>query len=442
MNEQNGPYRNYCITWNFPDDTEITSQLIKEREQALLDLPTKYIVFQLERGNENHRLHYQGILILNNSQRHSYLRKRLLGAHIERCHDIQKSIEYCTKTDTRVKEFKPIIRGEPPTGRGHRSDISRINDLIKEGATISQIWESVPNSTLLHIRSIIEIRKFIRPDIRSRIKKVWILWGDTGSGKTGLVRSYFTEEELFVLPPNSGTNNVFFDFYDPRQHRAVLVDDFYGFWKWSAMLQICDRYPMQVQTRNSSPTYFYPEHLIFTSNKDPRQWYPNMNYATLKRRIHEIHHFSSLTTLLWGDIKKTVDFDGRISSRRTSTESEPILESIEPVHISSRNSRIRQRESIPSSDEESTDQQRSQKNRKRNHITIQEADVPSDTDTVVYSEEELSSLPQEEALSNHYIRQEEIPKSTWNEDETSSCSSGEIYQQVQKKVKIKDIPFP
>ncbi len=441
MNEQNGPYRNYCITWNFPDDTEIISELVEKRKQALLDLPTKYIVCQLERGNENHRLHYQGLLILNNSQRHSYLRKRLPGAHIERCHDIQKSIEYCTKSDTRVEDATPIIRGEPPAGRGHRSDISRINDLIKEGATISQIWESVPNSTLLHIRAIIEIRKFLHPNLPGRRKKVWILWGPTGTGKTRLVRDYFKEEELYILPPNSGTNNVFFDFYDPRQHRAVLIDDFYGYWKWSAMLQICDRYPMQVQTRNSSPTYFFPEHLIFTSNRSPESWYPNMNYKTLKRRIHEVHHFPEWK---WGAYRHTVYFDGQLGARRQSTESESMDKQSSTSSISSRTSRIRHRDasgtSVSTSDEEVPYLQRSQKNRKRTHITVSDEDLSSNTSTVVYSDEEVQilqtavskAIPKTRLQEAIYQREKAIMEQ--NPTKTMGKKKIQLLQEKEKKI--------
>ncbi len=105
-----------------------------------------------------------------------------------------------------------------------------------------------------------------------------------------MVREYF-KKELYVLPPNSGTNNMFFDFYDQCEHRAVLIDEFYGNWKWSALLQVTDRYPIYVQTRAGSPCLFFPEYLIFTSNKSPREWYLNMEWKYLNRRILKIFHF-------------------------------------------------------------------------------------------------------------------------------------------------------
>ena len=223
-------------------------------------LKPKYLIWQLERGTENKRLHMQGLIILPNSQRHSYLRKRMVNAHIERCGDVDFSIEYCQKSDTREKGYSPIVMGVPPKGKGHRSDLKRITDLISEGATIRDIYLSVPASTLLHIRNIETMRRYVTTPKNVR-KFVFILWGETGTGKTRLVREYF-KDELYISPPNSGTNNIFFDMFDQCQHRAVLVDDYYGYWKWSAMLQVCDRYSIYVQTRNSLPCLFFPEFLI------------------------------------------------------------------------------------------------------------------------------------------------------------------------------------
>ncbi len=99
------------------------------------------------------------------------------------------------------------------------------------------------------------------------------------------------KEELFIIPPNSGTNNMFWDFYDQAEHRAVLVDDYEGKWYWPTMLQICDRYEIRAQTRSGPPVVFFPEYLIFTSNRDPRDWYPYESFPTLQRRILKIIHF-------------------------------------------------------------------------------------------------------------------------------------------------------
>ncbi len=122
------------------------------------------------------------------------------------------------------------------------------------------------------------------------------------------MREYF-KGRLYVLPPNSGTNNMFFDFYDQCEHEAVLIDEFYGNWKWSAMLQVVDRYEIYVQTRAGAPCLFFPHYLIFTSNKDPREWYPNMEWKYLNRRILQIFKFGSQNILGKKKLRYFIDFE-------------------------------------------------------------------------------------------------------------------------------------
>ncbi len=256
---------------------------------------------QLERSPENHNLHWEGIVIFTNARRRTAVVKDLPGAHIkylEDSQDIQRRMAYCTKERTRVDGMPRINRGSPPSGPGVRSDLKGIAELLQQHKSILEIFTSFPSSTIRNLGNIEKMRRYLQPR-RTHTKKVFFLWGETGLGKTRSILSFFNYPEdciLYILSPDSGTRNMFFTGYDDTVYDAVLIDDFYGNYPWSSMLRICDRYPIDVQTRDSAPVQFNPKYLFFTSNKDPRLWYKNMNWPTLHRRVCEsggsIIHFT------------------------------------------------------------------------------------------------------------------------------------------------------
>lgn len=255
---------------------------------------------QLECGEENGNFHFEGIIIYENAKRLTAVRRDIPGAHIRYLDgdgDVQHRIEYCSKIRTRVEEIEPINRGTPPTGRGVRSDLKGIADLLREHKSILEIFSLYPSSCIRNLTNIEKMQRYLQPR-RTHAKKVFFLWGETGLGKSRSVIDYFKYPEspqLYILAPDSGTRNLFFSGYNDHIHNAVLIDDFYGNYPWSSMLRICDRYPIDVQTRDSTPVQFNPEYLIFTSNKDPRLWYKNMKWETLRRRVTAIIHFTENT---------------------------------------------------------------------------------------------------------------------------------------------------
>lgn len=120
-------------------------------------------------------------------------------------------------------------------------------------------------------------------------------------------RNWKTHVQLFIGPPGTGKSKAahgfypeaywkqpdsrWFDGYDGNPE--VVLDDFYGSLPWSTMLQLCDRYPMRVETKGASAV-FQAKTLIITSNKWPYEWYRNIigkntvDPLALFRRIDEL----------------------------------------------------------------------------------------------------------------------------------------------------------
>lgn len=113
-------------------------------------------------------------------------------------------------------------------------------------------------------------------------------WGPTGTGKS---RTAWDEAGMDAYPKDPRTK--WWDGYTGQEH--VVVDEFRGGIDVAHLLRWLDRYPVLVETKGGSiplrATKFW-----FTSNLDPRNWYPDLDaetQAALIRRL-EIKHFVSL----------------------------------------------------------------------------------------------------------------------------------------------------
>ena len=72
----------------------------------------------------------------------------------------------------------------------------------------------------------------------------------------------------------------------------VVLDDFYGWLKYSQLLNLLDRYPMQVEVKGAKREFLAKE-IIITSNKSPVEWYDSekVDIAPLLRRLDLVKYF-------------------------------------------------------------------------------------------------------------------------------------------------------
>lgn len=180
----------------------------QDDEQRLEDLfPDKvdYIIYGLEKG-EAGTPHIQGYLELKKRARLSGV-KLLIGprAHAEprRGTSIQAS-EYCKKEG----DYRELGQASSPQP-GRRTDLDRVVQDIRDGATLQDLWSNHPKSMIMYTRGIKEAHRSLRE--RSPITtyelssfrwqlgefKVTILWGEPGIGKTEFARAVLPKA-LFV----------------------------------------------------------------------------------------------------------------------------------------------------------------------------------------------------------------------------------------------------
>lgn len=143
--------RAWCFTWNNPD---------ADLRPADWDPSPKYVVWQLERGEEGQTPHYQGYVEFGQPVSMQQVKRNIHGtAHLEkRKGTAQQARDYCMKPDTREDgpwEFGTWTAPEP----GKRTDIEDLKDFVLTGApkTKEDIMDAFPGLYARHRNFVDEL---------------------------------------------------------------------------------------------------------------------------------------------------------------------------------------------------------------------------------------------------------------------------------------------
>jgi len=185
--------------------------------------------------------------------------------------------DYCCKEDTR--QDGPWEWGAKPIRRNVKTDWDSV-----WAAAITGNVECIPTQIrVCHYGNLQRIRSdYVAP--LPIVRTVWVFWGRTGTGKS---RRAWDEGGLdsYSKCPRS----KFWDGYQGQ--KVAILDEFRGGIDISHILRWTDRYPVRVEVKGSSRP-LQAEVLYFTSNVDPRLWYPELDEETkqaLLRRLNIIH---------------------------------------------------------------------------------------------------------------------------------------------------------
>lgn len=266
----------------------------KEQVPIIHDLlHVKYLIFQFEEGEKEHHAHLQGFVSLDSPRRTSWV-KKMIGnnAHIELAHDVQGSIQYCSKTKGRIRG--PWTMGKPPKGQGTRADIETMHEMIKKGLPTLDIIEKNPK--LLRYEKLIKYDRFLQMEAHSDRQlsgvNVTCLWGDSGSGKTQWAINYLKHNTYFKLDCSGVKNGaLWFDGYEGQD--TLIIDDFdQDTCSINFLKLLLDKYKLRLPVKGEH-TWACWKYVIITSNQHPADWWihlPQVQQLALKRRIHEIMH--------------------------------------------------------------------------------------------------------------------------------------------------------
>lgn len=277
--------RNWCFTWNNPSLAP---------DELLQCLPTwphlRYIVWQEERG-ENGTRHYQGYSEWLKAMTVAGLSKLMPGSHWEPRRGTQKQAkDYCTKFDTRVAG--PWEYGEPASiTQGNRSDLVEVAETLRTTKSLAETAMAHPATFIKYSNGLNRYKSLLCKPVRNNEDPfdVYLLIGLPGTGKSRWAREQY--EHLYVKPVSS----EWFDGLDAED--TVLFDDFGGRSSkigLTSLLQLLDRYPLQVAVKGGF-TWYCPRRVIITTNIHPDKWYDyserRAHYQALVRRITKVKYF-------------------------------------------------------------------------------------------------------------------------------------------------------
>ncbi|QXP07714.1 MAG: replication associated protein [Arizlama virus AZLM_719] len=234
----------------------------------------RFLRGQKECGDQGY-VHWQVVVCFTQAQRMSAVKRNFTSTtHCEPSRSVAAN-DYVWKEDTRVEgsQFQlglPIVRG---------------------GRDWDAIWNHAKEGNLMEIPADVRVRSygtikkiekdFMKPSAMER--KVFVLWGSTGTGKS---HRAWQEAGLDAYPKDPNTK-----YWDGYQGQAeVVMDEFRGMISISNLLRWCDKYPVSVECKFGA-VVFKATRIFITSNLHPREWYSDMDNTTwlaLERRLNII----------------------------------------------------------------------------------------------------------------------------------------------------------
>lgn len=273
--------KRWCFTINFQGRETV------EEEDYLPPIgpPVRYRIYQLETG-DNNTPHFQGYF---ECSRDVSLRSIKRWEGFERAHlepaggDLESNQRYCSKEEGR--QAGPFEEGNAEPQPGRRNDLNRLKDAIDEGCEDRDLFELHFSSAVRYIRGLQHYRH-ARVSARTEAPKVVVYWGEPGSGKSARAFKICAGRGWTHYPKNNtkwwdgyaGDHAVIFSEFDP----SVVT--------FRYLLELLDRYPVKVEVKGAM-VQFNSRVIFLCANAHPKDWYPNEDYAPLRRRIEKIVHF-------------------------------------------------------------------------------------------------------------------------------------------------------
>lgn len=275
-----------------------------------------FLVYQLEEGNNGtlgRMIHYQGYFEWDERVNARTIVERMNWTGWDMA-DIWLSprratqasaIAYCTKDATcvRASDGAPLHRVQQGTSHPPDATLSvaaQINNMIQADKSYQEIANAFPDHVFRMsagiVRGIQEFRKAQPPPKRDKVE-VFVLWGDTGLGKSTFVENMEGEDRVY----RKDLQEIYFDGYDHRVHDVLLIDEFNGptdKLKLTTFLTWLDHHRLWLPQKYGG-CYAAWKKVYITSNSAPNDWFA---------KHPEPEHIRALyRRLLTGGIAKLID---------------------------------------------------------------------------------------------------------------------------------------
>lgn len=260
-----------------------------------------YAIWQRERAPDTGRLHWQGYIEFKTKKRRSLVQK-LLGdttAHMElRKGTRAQAIAYSCKKESRVDGTTFTEHGVRPDSEESKSQIAKVAELVRDGASIIDIATEMPSAIIRYdrgIKALINARDALRP-MSYRAVRVLVISGRPGCGKTKWCYNFIRDNYDGVAYNKTYTDGSpsWWDGYAGQ--RCVLIDDFEGQAPIEELLHLLGGYGhcRNYAIKGGFITLDNIEVFIFTTNNKAEDWYrfrrmtPVKIEALMRRITHRV----------------------------------------------------------------------------------------------------------------------------------------------------------
>lgn len=272
----------------------------------------KNLCYQFEQCPNTGRHHLQGFISFN---RHIRIRQLQRIFHNHKLHAVPalgspyENREYCTKGESRLPNTQPVVIGKKWSRKrqGKRSDLEILVDMIRQGMTDFDIMSADPKGYLRYNTHIRKCRfTYLGKTLPSYMPCYsTVYWGASRTGKTR--RAFHHAGELGSVFKVTFSKDYWLDGYGGES--TLIIDEFTGQIMLQNLLTLLDDYKLRCPVKGGF-VYRQWTNVFITSNKHPRDWYPEACYEhlnALKNRLHKIVQlgktFHNSRELVWHDVK-------------------------------------------------------------------------------------------------------------------------------------------
>jgi len=277
----------YILTIPFKHNNKI----IKIKDIVSKLSPYKYLVFQLEQGQDTGYKHYQLYVEFENARYWTSIQKIFGFAHIEIRNGTQKeAYDYCTKEDTRLHgpfEFgkRPVFNSKNTNSGLREKFIQAISLGASDRDLLLQFPTIFKKQMVDEYRSILGVKDYY--EVNNRDLEVIYLFGLSGVGKSSYIRREHEANDIYVV---SDYDKDPFGNYNGQD--IIVFDEYRSNFNLTQILQYLDIYPLFLPSRYTNKLAKYTK-VYVVSNWSLEQQYINLPHqdrqAFLNRFKYRIH---------------------------------------------------------------------------------------------------------------------------------------------------------
>jgi len=208
------------------------------------------------------------------------------GAHVEPMRgSFMQNEAYCSKEGTLIK------LGDEPK-QGARGDIDETAAMILHGdMTSDEVCELNPAFFHQYGRTMDRIQMIaLRKRFRTEMTEAIWYWGKTGVGKSHKVFHNYDPKTHYI----KDLETEWWDGYCGQE--IVIFNEYRNQFRFSFLLNLMDKWPLNVKVRNKESVPFLAKKLFFTSCDKPQDMYGNIDALRFKQftrrcKVKEIVRF-------------------------------------------------------------------------------------------------------------------------------------------------------